>query len=78
MTKPIVDIKDCYLYIGADGNEYLSGIPLNYPDKHQYRIGALENGKRVYTSEVLVKSDVTVTTRRTHYNILNWIEFKPQ
>ena len=76
MTKPTVDIKDCYLYTGLDQKEYLSGIPLNYPDSHQYRVGALKNGQRVYTSEVMLKSDVTVTTRRTHYNILNWIDPK--
>ena len=74
--KPIVDIKDCFLYTGPNGQEYLSGIPINYPDSHHYRLNAVQNGNRVYTSAVVTKSDNSVTTRRTQYNILNWIDPK--
>jgi hypothetical protein len=74
--KPTVDIKDCFVYRALDGREYLSGVPVNYPESHHYRLNAVQNGHRVYTSEVVAKTDTAVTTRRTEYNILNWIDPK--
>lgn len=78
MTKPTVQIKDAYITeIGywSDSNlGILSGIPLDYPDEHQYRLGALENGKRVWTSAIVKQEGNVVETRRTIYHVLNWID----
>ena len=71
--KPLVDIKDCFLFENWQGNQILTGIPLNYPDEHQYRPGALENGRRVYTSAVVKAEPYTIETQRTIYRVINWL-----
>lgn len=72
MQKPIVQIKDCFIL--PDGtNQILTGIPIDYPDEHQYYPGALENGKRVFTSAIVSVDGDTVETSRTIYKVQNWL-----
>lgn len=75
-TKPTVQIKDCYLERHSPGCRILSGIPLDYPDEHQYYPGALRNGHRVWTSKVVSVDGDTVETLRTIYKVQNWIDPK--
>jgi hypothetical protein len=72
-NKPTVQIADCYLENHPSGCQILSGIPLDYPDEHQYYSGALRNGHRVWTSAVVSVEGDTVETLRTIYKVKNWI-----
>ena len=74
MTKPTVQIKDCYFEQTIDGKKILSGIVLDYPDEHQWYPGCLTNGRRVRTSLVVSENGDTVETQRTIYKVQNWIE----
>jgi hypothetical protein len=62
IAKPTVQITDCYLEDHPSGCQILSGIPLDYPDEHQYYAGALLNGYRIRTSAVVSVEDNTVET----------------
>lgn len=73
VTKPTVQIKDCYLEDHYSGCQILSGIVLDYPDEHQGFPGALRNGHRVWTSAVISVDVNTVETLRTIYKVQNWI-----
>lgn len=73
MTKPIVNISDCYIYKNWAGQDILTGIPSDYPEAHCYRPGAVTNTKRVYTSPVLHRIDNLVETKRTVYKVSNWL-----
>lgn len=76
--KPTVQIKDCFITnIGFHGgklkNFILSGIPIDYPDEHQYRKFDQMNGRRIMTSEIVRHEENVVETTRTVYNVINWI-----
>ena len=73
-TKPTVNIKNCYLIKLASGDKILTGIPLDYPDEHQYYPGALRNGRQVWTSKVVSVKGDTVETLRTIYKVQNWVQ----
>ncbi len=68
--KPIVDIKDCYIYADTMGRERLTGVVLNYPEDH--KVNYFKDGDKVITSPIISKGDTTVETVRTIYNVLNW------
>lgn len=72
MQKPVVQIKDCFI-LPNGANKILSGVPIDYPDEHQWYPGALENGKRVFTSTIVSVDGDTVETRRTIYKVQNWL-----
>lgn len=73
MTKPIVNIKDCYVYPTYYGTEVLSGIPSDYPEDHCYRPNAVTNNKRVWTTDIVKRSGNIVETKRTIYQVANWL-----
>ena len=69
--KPTVQIKDCQLLDHPSGCQVLTGIVLDYPDKHQGFPGAVTNGRWVRTSAVVSVDGITVETLRTIYNVQN-------
>lgn len=77
MTKPTVQIKDAKI---LDHDCYgscapiLYGTPIDYPDEHQYRQGALTNGFPIYTTKIVHQDGDIVETHRTIYKVLNWLE----
>ena len=73
MTKPIVDISDCYIYKNYAGQDILTGVPINYPSDHCYYPGAVSNTKRVDTSPVVHRMGDWVETQRTKYRVANWL-----
>lgn len=73
VTKPTVQIKDCYLQDHYSGCQILSGVVLDYSDEHQGFPGALRNGHRVYTSAIVKAEGNTVETLQTIYQVQNWI-----
>lgn len=73
MTKPIVNIYDCYIYKNWTGHDILTGIPTNYPSDHCYMPGAVSNTKRVDTSPVIRRIGDLVETQRTKYKVANWL-----
>jgi hypothetical protein len=74
MTKPVVDISDCYTYADPMGRERLVGVVHNYPESHMYRVGAVVNGCLVTTSPVVAKTTDQIETVRTIYRILSWAD----
>lgn len=73
MTKPIVDIFDCYIYKNYADQDILTGAPLNYPSDHSYRPGAVVNLQRVNTTAVVYRMGNMVETQRTKYRVINWL-----
>ena len=73
MTKPIVDISDCYIYKNYANQDILTGVPINYPSDHCYRPGAVVNLQRVDTTAVVYRMGNMVETQRTKYRVANWL-----
>jgi NADH:ubiquinone oxidoreductase subunit C len=74
MQKPVVNIKDCSIVHCFGGDLILTGIPLDYPEEHQFYSGAVKNNRKIYTSAIVSREDNTVETLRTIYKVQNWIE----
>lgn len=72
--KPTVTAIEAYIYNDPwdTSNKYLSCIPIDYPDAHNYRPGAVTNGQRAFTTEIVAQYDDIVETKRTKYKILSW------
>ena len=75
--KPVVQIKNAEIvktnsWGVALEYEILTGIPVDYPDDHQYYSGCLQNGKQIWTTKIVAHNGNTVETVRTIYKILNW------
>ena len=68
MSKPSVQIADAFVF-----GDRLCGKPLDYPEEHQHRAGAVTNGRTVITSKIIKVDGDTVETQRTIYNVVNWI-----
>jgi hypothetical protein len=69
--KPVIKIERAYIIRGID-NEYLFGIPMEYPEEHQWYPGCVSGKRLIRTSPIVSKEDHVIETERSIYAVQSW------